>query len=237
LLFSVFSWADGPNIELIAEFGVHGSGYAESSLVVFDDRQFVFDSNTGGFGRCQAAKAGRFKGKLTQEQYAGLMSEAKKTAKACEESGACLDTNQAAPRSAFWVVRQKDGSAKLIPDSPVMPKVIAHILELDLLQQPLRAVELSLERGKEKFTARLKNISATNITLPMGEFRQLGKEKPLTVQGPKFKALKPGESVQFQLPNIPEGERIEYNNSTDAHHFDEEGRVFRPCASVDAGKH
>jgi len=227
---------------------LQGGIKSQSSLVVFSDGQFVFNSTTGGWGVCEGSEVGKFKGKMNSEEIKALNSALSLLPEGCKELKTCQVGGVGKERSFTWTLRSERGVFYL-EEGDKYPKVISFLIESvpKLTQTGLKSLSLSLKKkpsgvalvfrntGRDKIPLGFK-ADSFHFLMKSGSTVPLKKLQPSARPTPSHAMLQPDSQVTVNVPtdseNLEQAQAIIFDNSTDAHHMDPSGATFSLCRSL-----
>lgn len=233
---------------------VHKSDFTlikgNSSLIVFKNGKYIFESNTGTFGLCnQKASAGRFKGQFNKKAMRKITNELTEFSKACSKLKGCDKGRRASTLANYWTVRdytKKNTEYEITGND--LPKLISLILENEPILRDSAISSLALVKHGDSFALHYKSSTDLKIRLSLNNFYVIENsgalvsvkkylKKSFHFKEKVIKLSSKNNIVTFNLPiNLKKGESklsyLIFSTATDAHHLDNNLSNFSPCLKL-----
>lgn len=221
-----------------------------SSLVVFNNGDYIFDSNTGSFGLCgQSSSAGRFKGQFDQKTLKSFSQALSELSVACTKIKDCTKGQSTASLTNSWIIRdytQKDTGYEV--SGNVLPKLISIALDKQsqLKNQPIDA--LTFSRKGNQFSLEYSGDNELKVNLSLENFfvlesgGSLANIKNYCQKKCLFKTRKEtlsaqNKAINFELPFDLEKHKAKihfmiFSTAMDTPSFNLEKRNLFPCLKL-----
>jgi hypothetical protein len=230
---------------------VHKSNFGlikeNTSLIVFKNGKYIFESNTGTFGLCnQKASTGRFKGQFNKQFLKTIVNELTGFSKACSKLKGCVKGRRDRGLSSYWTVRdytKKNVEYEVIGN--YLPKLISLILDNEPMLRNSPISSLALVKYGDSFALKYKSSSELKVRISLDNFYIIETSGALVsvkkylknsfhFKEKNIKLSSKKNVVSFNLPiNIKKYKGklgyLLFSTATDAHHLDNNLRDFSPC--------